>query len=578
MSREFVEGRYGNAQLRTAKRQQEHLSYFTQSDVQTDISANYVEQWATRQYATNDYFLTWIKNIFRTENFLTMYKYLRFPLPSAKLINDDIIPQLNRVFTAEDAYRRYSVRGVPIEAPEALEFDEFVREVFQEFLFGYNNIIFTDLSDINKPYRQIIDICNVVALEAEKDEIKRIAYAARTKNLEEWNIYPGYTDIEGYVYADEKEYIFYDKEYKVITQVPHDLGECPADFVSQESFFNKKDFAVRKSIFSYVREELEEYVFLKTLLKMTNPNGAIPVVTMLQTQITNNRQGREKKSNQEPMTANEIGGAHSRVGSSVAPPEGQLQTGSVIKIVPQKDAQGKIDMSLVTDYFKFHYVPIECLEYINTRIEELKSSIVSSVVGHYKDNVDVAKNDKQVNTGLIEKQDNLKRVADNLSKVLTKADFKFLALQHGRENVSVDVFLGTDFFLESADELYDLIEKSPNPIEGRRILERLSKNRNRNNPTMAKRELILYNLIPFADNKDFTVALAQQIVDDYTKLLQLRFNYWIDQFEAQYGDIVAFWNEVPGTDKEKTVFISNLIRQEVEKTKIPPKEAQQQTV
>lgn len=582
MSKEFVQGKYGSRELTIARRQQEQLSYFTQSQVQPEITQSYISTWAQRNYATNDYFLSWIKNIFRTENFITMYKYLRFPLPSAKLVNDDIVPQLNRVFTAEDAYRLYKINGTPIETPEELQFNEFQRELFNQFLFGFNNVIFTDLSDINKPKREFIDIKHVVAIDVCGDRIERIAVRAEMKNPAA-NTPPSPLrpnpnvprpdlsakqddEIYGYLYADDKEYIFYDKDYNPIKTTPHDLGECPADFVSQEQFIaTEKNCVVRKSIFSYVREELEEYTFLKTLLKMSEPNGAIPVVTMLQTNIVNNKAGKQKKgvSTQEPMTAFEIGGAHSQVGSDVAPSDGQLQTGTVIKIAPQKDDSGKIDMTLVTDYFKFHYIPIECLKYINERLEFIKSNIISSVVGHYKDDVKVAKNEKQVNTGLIEKQDNLKRIADNLSKVITKTDFKFLALEYGREAVSVDVFLGTDFFLESADELYDLFAKSPNPLESKRILDRLSQNRNRNNPTMAKRERILYKLLPYANDKDFGIALEQMIVDDVTKQLQLRFTYWIDLFESEYGDLVEFWNSSKMNEKEKTIFIYNLIKDKI---------------
>ena len=561
MSLDFVKGRHGSKDLEVARRQQKQLSYFTQSSVQEPITSAYLNQWADRNYAGNDYFLSWVKMIFRTENFLTFYKYLRFPLPSAKLINDDIIPQLNRVFTAEDAYRRYVVNGKPINTPQELEFDKFCREVFNEFLFGYNNIIFTDLSDVNTPFRQFIEIDDVVAIEADGNTIKQIAFAAELYDDMD-------NEIHGYMYADEFEYIFYDEHYNIIKQVPHDLGECPADYVSQEQFSDES--VVRKSIFSYVREELEEYVFLKTLLKMTEPNGAIPVVTKLKTQEVN-KQGRDKKgvSNQEPMSAFEIGGQVARIGSDVSPSASPTQAGTIIDVPIMTNQEGKIDMDIVTKFMQYFYIPVEALKYINDRITEIRDSIVASVVGQYRDNADVAKNSKQISSALVNKQDNLKRIADNLSAVITCSDKKFLALQYGKDNISVDVFFGTDFFLESADYLYDLFSKSPNPLESRNILIRLSKNRNRNNPSMAKRESILYKLLPFANDKDFNTALSQNIVDDTTKQLQLRFNYWIDLLEAEYGDLVAFWEgDESTTETEKIVFINNLIKNKInEETK-----------
>ena len=41
----------------------------------------------------------------------------------------------------------------------------------------------------------------------------------------------------------------------------------------------------------------------------------------------------------------------------------------------------------------------------------------------------------------------------------TPTDFKMLALEHGRDNVTNSAFFGSDFFLESQEELFNLLEK-----------------------------------------------------------------------------------------------------------------------
>ena len=82
---------------------------------------------------------------------------------------------------------------------------------------------------------------------------------------------------------DEKQFAFYTKDYDELLNAPHDLGKCPADYVAMEAF--GKDDIVRKSIFSYILEAFEEYVFLKTLLRMTEPNGAIPISIQLDANV-----------------------------------------------------------------------------------------------------------------------------------------------------------------------------------------------------------------------------------------------------------------------------------------------------
>ena len=103
MSKEFIELQVNKNLIHEAATQEEQLSYFTQSSLQDNhVSNEYLNQWAERNYSGNDYFLNYVKSVFKTENFLFFFKYLRKPLPSTKIINNKIKPQLNRVFTAEN--------------------------------------------------------------------------------------------------------------------------------------------------------------------------------------------------------------------------------------------------------------------------------------------------------------------------------------------------------------------------------------------------------------------------------------------------------------------------------------------
>src|SRR5690349_18598579 len=108
---DFIKKRTGGAEIVKAQKQQRDLSYFTESDIQGDVTREYLEQWAQRNYSGTDYFLSWLKTILKTDNFMSVFKQVRKPLASAKLVNDEIKPQLKRVFHAEDSYFRYFVSG-----------------------------------------------------------------------------------------------------------------------------------------------------------------------------------------------------------------------------------------------------------------------------------------------------------------------------------------------------------------------------------------------------------------------------------------------------------------------------------
>lgn len=555
MAKEFIKDKVGNQFLAIAKRQQKQLSYFTQSSVQEDLSSTYLNEWANRNYQSNDEFLTWVKMLFRTDNFLTFFKYHRYPVSSSKLINNKIKPQLSRVFHSEDSYFKYTVRGKEEETPEFLKAKDFNHTIFDALLFRHNDIVIQDMSGINEPFRTLISIDNVLAIDSDNSNIKKLAYSATIEVDGE--------PFHGIAYMDSERWAFYDKDCEfVLSEVQHDLGECPADWVSKESFSSDNDI-VRKSIFSHVKPDLEEYVFLKTLQKLTDPNGAFPIITMLQSKKKDNSShGKKGLGDKEPMAANMIGGQQSEeYQKTISGSDSEIQAGTVVKVPPIKKDDGSFDMEAVKNYMNFFHHPVENLKYIKDRIEDIELNILGNVLGDLADQTSERKNELQVRGGFVSAEDRIREVSANLTRIRQHSDFKMMALKHGRESVTVEVFYGSDFFLESQEKLYELFEISPNPIERRNILTRLSKNRNKFNKEKSEREVLLYSLIPYTSDKDFETAIAQMAVDTVTFQLQTRFNYWINAFEAQYGDIVFFWNNTQATSSEKLIMINKLLNQ-----------------
>lgn len=551
MAVDFIRERKGKEGIELAVRQQEQLSYFTRSSIQKEVNIEYLKQWAERNYIGNDHFLNWVKAVFKTENFLAFYKYFRHPLPSANLVQNRIKEALGRVFHAEDSRFNYTIRGKQEETPDEIKANKFNEKVFNALLFEHNAIMIHDLEDINKPYRDLVPIDRVVAIKSKDGEIKQIAYHA-TIVVEE-------KEVKGYAYMDAEKYAFYNRDYVEVVSATHDLNVCPADYIAKEAFCDND--VVRRSVFSYSLEAFEEYVFLKTLLRMTEPNGAIPITIELDVKVKK-KQGNDVDGKM-PMSAKALAGQSAEYGSEVqgANNDSPLQAGTRVKVPAWKKADGSIDTDAVQNFLKFLYVPIEALEYINDRIKEIEKGIVSHVLGDYSEQNEEAKNELQVEKSYISKQDRLRSFSDELSRIRNLSDSKLLGLKYGPESVDVDCFYGSDFFLETQDELYDLFEKSPNAIERRNILVRLTMNRNRFNPKKSKRERLMYELLPYSSDEDFDKAIARNIVDDTTFNLQTRFSYYISMFESRYGDMVYFWELMDGTNAEKLRIINDLLKQ-----------------
>jgi len=550
VSKEFIQNRVGGAYLTSARRQAKQISYLVESDLQEEINIKYLEAWAERNYMTNDYFLNWVKSIFKTENALQFYKYFRFPIASSALINNKVLPALERVFYADDSYFRYILNGEPFEDVENLKLKEFNEVIFDALLFRHNDILFYDFPETNKPERSLISIEQVVAIEAERHDIKRLAFKGT------------FNEAPAIIYADEKEYIVYNYTHDIINgPIPHDLGQCPADFISKEPFKSKDDYVTRKSIFSYSIEKLEEYVFLKTLQRMTEPNGSIPIVTQLKATAKPKEGKQQEGPAGDPMSATSFSSNKTEQGATVQGKtnESPLQAGSRISIPPIKKQDGSYDMEAIKHFINFFYTPVEALEYLQKRILEIEDTLLVDLIGDYQEENDKAMNELQVSKGYMSKQDRLRRFSKMLSWIRNRSDRKMIAMSSGMKNVEADCFYGSDFFLETESDLYDLILKSPNSIERKNVLMRLARNRNRHNIPKAKRESILYKLLPFASDKDFEKAINNQAVGEITFQLQTRMDFYVGIFESRYGDILYFYDIIEGADGVKLNIINNLL-------------------
>lgn len=550
MSKEFIQNGVGSSSIAEAVRQQKTLAYWTEGKIQQPVNDEYIKAFINRNYITDDYFLNWVKTIFGDVNFLAFFKYLRNPVPSAKIVNNKIKPQLERVFHAEDSYFKYVIKGDEVEEPENLQCEEFNEWMLNALMYRHNDILVHDLEDVNTPCRNLISIENVVAIESHKNRIKRLSYRAEM-TIDD-------VVVRGYLYLDDKVYSFFDDSYNIRNEVFHDLGECPADYISPEAFSD--DDIVRKSMFSYVGTDLEEYSFLKTLQRMSDVNGTIPVTAILDYSDRGDDDDvdADPEGPNMPMSVSSQQAKHQR---EVQGKQTEVQAGSIIPIRPKLKDDGSIDTAQVQYYIKHFYMPVEAMRFVNERVIELQNEIIQSVTGDFKEQNESAQNEKQVSKGYQGKQDSLRNLSKSLSRIRTISDAKMLKLQHGASSVYVKVFFGSDHFQESQSELYEMLDKAGNPIERRSILRRINRNKYRFNAKESKRKDILYSLMPYSTDKDLETAISTSTATPENLLYQNQFNYWITRFESSFGDIVTLWDSMESDDSKKLIYIDTLIKQ-----------------
>jgi len=554
MSKKFIESKYNSNSLDIAVRQYKQLSYFLQSQVADDIRVDYFDKYIEKGYYNNNIFLNWVKSVFKTDNFLSFAKYYGNPNPSSKLINTRIKEPLSRVFFSEDSYFNYVIKDNYVEFPEELN-DNFEERLFDAVLFRYNDIIVHDLFDKNKPYREFVSIKNVVSIKMNHQDIEKIAYTASAKiNGEE---------VVGYAYIDKEKYEFYNKDRDLLKTEKHDLGFCPATFVVNSSFEN--DMIVKESTFSYLHQDFREYCFLKTLQRMVDANGTLPIAVKIKTKEVSNYNDDFDNDGGEPMSLTQIG---SQVSNEARKTSGSgkgsvLQAGTIVEVEAIEKVDGSIDTELAKSFITYHYAPTEALAFLDKRIKSVERDIIISCIGDFSEGNTPkgSKSDTEIKSNdIVSKQDKLRFLSNKLSNSRTLSDKVMLSLAHGKDNVKVDVFYGSDFFLETQDKLYEMFQNSPNAIERKNILIRLSQRRNMFNKEKSKREVLLYKLMPYTSDKDFDLAVEKDKVSDINFEYQSRFTYWIAKFESTYGNIVIYYDGL-GKEKEssKLININDLI-------------------
>jgi hypothetical protein len=558
LSKHFIKRGFNKSEIQKAATQEAQLSYFTESQLQEDrLDNTYLQEWAERKYQTNDYFLNWVKLIFKAENSLTFARYLRFPLPSAKLIHNNIEPQLRRVFNAEDSDFKYDVIGKELsDFKDDLQIKKFNEDIFNQTLYRHNSILIEDLDPViqNMPKRFFVDIKDVLSIIPSESGIEKIAFKA--------SIFRGEKLIDGSLFIDNKIYAFFDEDHNLVgEEIPHDLGRTPANFISPGKF--KGSSIVRESIYTYVRPDLEEYVFLKTIQRMTEPNGPIPTISRIDTDADADASDDKKGSELEPSSDFMMGSQQAQVHSqNEGKGTGDLQPGTIHLINPQdiRNNDGLINMDVVTNWIAFHHMPIEPLDYLSTRIKEIEKSIKSTIIGDVVEGDEESKNKFQIEKSLSVLNNVLTSLAESFNRIRTKSDTNMLGLKYGPDKVNeVFIHYGTDFFLESQTQLFEDLQSAPNTLERKNIIVRINQNRHKNNIDQSFRNKILYDLIPYCSDKDFEIARDTQSVTDVNLPYQLQFNYWIGLFEERHGNIVIFWKESDGTNEQKLEAINKLI-------------------
>ena len=545
MIKDFIDNCKLKPEIIEAINYEKKLAYFIQTQLNTTLYTNSDEA-INNIWNTSNPFISWVKNWMRKENFKSYMKFLRHPLPTASLIQDDIVPELKKVFDATNARYDYlfsSNANKPASEKLLSKYGNYFKdEIFNLLINSHNSIVITDFKEKRNPYRFTIGIKSVKAIEPTLNgTIKGIVFEGVNEAGEERHYF--YTDQFYSVYTKA------DDVYTLESSNPHDLGECPADFISVDPI-NTEKFVIRKSIFSNYLEKFENYVNYYTLQKMCLPHGAIPVITHYK---QNNKPCEKTFENGTRCIGGYLSGLNGVLGNKdsliscpVCNEKTIIQAGTVIGLpIPRFGDNGESPIDLNANFVKFHYIPVDILKWWNEFVAEKYDEIKYQLVGKGTEQSNgQAKNKDQIARGNQTLENTLIELSDKLSKLQTSIDGKLLKIAFGKSFKSAYIDKGTDFYLETEFELRDSLEKAIDPIDKENLISRINYSIYKNNPDALERSNLLYKMLPYSTLTDD--QFISMTVDPKMKELRLNFRYYIDAFEAEYGEINVFFNEYFG--------------------------------
>lgn len=208
------------------------------------------------------------------------------------------------------------------------------------------------------------------------------------------------------------------------------------------------------------------------------------------------------------------------------------------------------------DPVKITTVDQHSLEYNVTEEERLKNAIIDGTVG-----VDSpvltsqAVNEKQISASYDSKTTILQGIKESLERAMEWVDKTICLLRYGNDFISLNISLGTDFYLMSPSDLRSLYNTAKNSGASEAELDSLQRQiietEYRDNPLELQRMLILNELEPYRHigRQEALTLFEKNIMPENDLRIKMNFPDYIRRFERENTNIIEFGSAIPFATK-----------------------------
>ncbi|WP_293916549.1 MULTISPECIES: hypothetical protein [unclassified Sphingobacterium] len=492
-------------------------------------------------------FINWVKSIITaSDKFDQFQKLFTFPLATNDLI-DEIADEYIKVFDAQNSLYDYTFT----DAKYKELFDDYLilkndehfwkRDVFGAILSSINSIVIVDLpqqqsGDYPEPYYYLLPIEQVIDLDYDP-----------INNRLNYIIFNSKGNVAAF---DDQFYRIFYKDGQgnltLVTENPHDLGYCPANYMWRDNIDTNNPYSKQSPISSQL-SRLDWFLLYSTMKKSLDLYASYPIYWAFEGRCNyKNEQGSECEGGFTHYTDDE-GIVKTKVCPSCEAKK-LIGPGSLINVPVQRhpnDPDLRDPIGVVT-------VDSESLKYNVDELDRLENFIKQKSTGKIDSKLlnKEAMNEDQIRSQFESQTNILRYLASNLDAIRTWTMNTVGRLMFGEVFVASSINHGTEFYLQSLDELtkeYQSAKSAGLPLyilsSKRKMLTELQA---KNNPSEKDNMEVLRYLEPYPDltvNECKNLGIAEADPEGYA--IKLNFSYLIDQFELEYGSIVEFGYALP---------------------------------
>ena len=526
-------------------------------------------------------FLNWVSQLLPKDKYNIFLHLFKYPL-STPAVAEDVYRELERVFYSRNSSSSYQFTDSEL----AEDWQNYKREKLNEpeiwktegwkkMQVSPNSILIVDLPVVQtsarpEPYFYWLEIDDVIDYETpDGTTIDWIVFRQPQNRVAVFD------NQSTRVYQlNEKNEIS-----SLVSEAIHDLGYCPARFFWTTQL-NEKNKELKKNPITKELSNLDWYLFFSISKQHLDLYAPYPIYSAYEADchFENNETGdycdggflRNSNGDYKILADGTVEKCPCCSEKRIAGP------GSFLEVPVPNVSEGIADLR---NPVQITTIDKDSLDYNVNECVRLKNDIIISVVGSGGTvSEKEAINETQVAANFEAKTAVLNALKTNFEQAQKFIEDTICRLRYGESFISSSISWGTEFYVFTVKELYDKYklakENGASESELDAISQQITEVEYRNNPLVMQRMLILKQLEPYPHKTQAEVItlFEKGLLDKNKVVLKINFSSYIDRFERENINIIAFGSNLSLEDKVKTIYNKLLDYVTEEKITAPKRE------